>query len=329
MKTVITQNMLLPSTATHGVDLSNRLRIRGVVDARGSSVPKLLKHYPRNGNPKSSVMSLAMAIGASSFASMAFSSPALVKNNPLITPKVASSEPSQPAAKSPVQPPSSLASVNPASIYPDVQAAPLKVAPLPVKVQQAPAIPIVQPINNISPIQQQSRLVADQNVATLPAQATANNDDFVYPLHTPTQVGSPFGWRVHPISGKKRLHAGMDFEAPEGAPVVSATAGRVISAGWLGGYGKTIVIEREGRLQTRYAHLSSVSVQPGQELQAGTLIGAVGSTGRSTGPHLHFEILVATPEGWIAIDPAPGVQYALGNLQQVFQSARNNNLPGS
>ncbi len=333
MKTAITQSMRIPSIAAHSVDLNSRLATRRVVDVKGSSVPELLKDYPRQGNPKSSVMSLAMAIGASSFASMAFSSPAIVSNSSA-APKPVSSELSSPQVATPAQP-FNLASINQlgniSKVNPPVaQPLPFKVEPLPMSAKQAPAIPTVQPISDISVAQPQqpSGLTTGQSMASLPAAATPSDDNFVYPLNTPTPVGSPFGWRVHPISGKKRLHSGMDFEAPEGTPVVAATAGRVVSAGWMGGYGKTIVIERAGRLQTRYAHLSNISVQPGQQLQAGTLIGAVGSTGRSTGPHLHFEILVATPaNNWMAIDPAPGVQYALGNLQQILQ-ANQSSVPG-
>jgi murein DD-endopeptidase MepM/ murein hydrolase activator NlpD len=101
-----------------------------------------------------------------------------------------------------------------------------------------------------------------------------------------------------------------------GAPVVAASGGQVVSAGWIGGYGKTVVIQHNGVQQTLYGHLSEISVQPGQRLERGTVIGRVGSTGNSTGPHLHFEIRMATNDGWVATDPYQEVRYALDNMQR-------------
>ncbi len=315
MKTAITPSTQIPSPVIHDMGLKSQLETTAV-DAKGRQIPELLKHSPRHGHPKNSVMSLAMAIGASSIASMAFSSPAVL-NKPLTTPEALSTEPNQPTLRT-AEKSATLTDNRPAS--PTIA---LKVEPLPLPAKEVAAIPVVQPIDTDLLAKSLQQPVVNPRNSAQPIVAPTRNDDFVYPLSTPTPVGSPFGWRVHPISGKKRLHAGMDFAAPEGAPVVAATGGRVVSAGWLGGYGKTIVIEHDGRLQTRYAHLSNITVQPGQELQAGTLIGAVGTTGRSTGPHLHFEMLVSTPDGWIAIDPAPGVQYALNNLQQVLQASQS------
>ena len=288
MKTAITPNIRIPSSVIQSTNLNHRFTTT-VLDVQGKPVLELLKQSPRQNQQKTSVMGLVMAIGASSFASMAFSSPAVVSQSltPTAQPLSIAPAPIFPAPPT-VETPIGITNISPAPLA-------LPVAPLPVAMAQS--IPAVQPI-----------------------ATPANNNDFVYPLSTSTQVGSPFGWRVHPITGKKRLHSGMDFAAPEGAPVLAATGGRVISAGVLGGYGKTVVIEQAGRMQTRYAHLSHISVQAGQELAAGTPIGAVGSTGRSTGPHLHFEMLAFTPDGWIAIDPAPGVQYALNNLQQILQA---------
>ncbi len=299
MKTAITPSLRIHSSLIQGTNLNHRFTTT-VLDVQGKPVLELLKQSPRQNQQKASVMGLVMAIGASSFASIAFSSPAVVSQEaPVAQSETVSAEPATPILPAPALPtvetPVSITNIPPAP-----QQLALPVAPLPVA-EAAPAVPVVQPI------------------ATL----ANNNNDFVYPLSTPTQVGSPFGWRIHPITGKKRLHSGMDFAAPEGAPVLAATGGRVVSAGVLGGYGKTVVIEYAGQIQTRYAHLSRISVQAGQELAAGTPIGAVGSTGRSTGPHLHFEMLTLTPDGWIAIDPAPGVQYALNNLQQVLQASQS------
>lgn len=114
---------------------------------------------------------------------------------------------------------------------------------------------------------------------------------------------SRFGPRVHPIFGTVRLHDGVDFGAPEGAPVRAAAAGTVVFAGPRGGYGTTVLVDHGGSLATLYAHLSAVSVAPGAVVAAGQVIGAVGSTGFSTGPHLHFEVRV----GGVPVDPLVGL----------------------
>jgi murein DD-endopeptidase MepM/ murein hydrolase activator NlpD len=150
--------------------------------------------------------------------------------------------------------------------------------------------------------------------------------NFIYPLAAPAPVTSRFGWRIHPITGNRRFHAGTDFGAPEGAPIIAVAAGRVISSGWRGGYGKTVVIEHNGQLQTLYAHMSELLVQEGQEIQQGTIIGRVGSTGNSTGAHLHFETQAPTSDGWVAVDPNMDLQYALNNLQQAIELNRQEDI---
>ncbi|MCG9884430.1 MAG: peptidoglycan DD-metalloendopeptidase family protein [Cyanobacteria bacterium] len=101
---------------------------------------------------------------------------------------------------------------------------------------------------------------------------------------------SGFGWRVHPILGRGRFHNGLDFGAPHGSTIRAAHGGRVIVAGWFGGYGKTVVIDRGDGLSTLYGHASEIWVNDGDVVEAGQAIAAVGSTGLSTGPHLHFEV---------------------------------------
>ena len=115
------------------------------------------------------------------------------------------------------------------------------------------------------------------------------------------RLTSQFGPRVHPIFGTQRLHAGVDWAVPTGTPVRAAAAGRVVHAGDRGGYGRTVIIDHGGSLATLYAHLSVVSVGNGQNVERGQVIGAVGSTGFSTGPHLHFEVRVAGNP----VDPLP------------------------
>lgn len=96
-------------------------------------------------------------------------------------------------------------------------------------------------------------------------------------------------------------HRGLDFAAPAGTPVLAVTAGRVVSAGPLGGYGNQVLLVHPDGTQTRYGHLSRIDVVPGQFLAAGEQLGAVGNTGISTGAHLHFEVIV----GGTPVDPAP------------------------
>lgn len=111
-----------------------------------------------------------------------------------------------------------------------------------------------------------------------------------YPSQGP--VTSTFGWRMHPLLGYKRFHAGTDFGVPTGSPIRAADNGRVIFAGWQGGYGNTVIIDHGGGLTTLYGHASALYVQEGQSVERGQEIAAVGSTGLSTGPHLHFEVRV-------------------------------------
>lgn len=106
------------------------------------------------------------------------------------------------------------------------------------------------------------------------------------------RVTSGFGMRMHPISGRRKMHTGIDYAAPTGTPVWAVGSGTVQFAGWKGGYGKTIEIRHAGGVVTRYGHLSRIGVSRGQAVRQHQTIGAVGSTGFSTGPHLHFEYLV-------------------------------------
>ena len=122
------------------------------------------------------------------------------------------------------------------------------------------------------------------------------------PLAEPVRgarMTSRFGSRSDPFLGRKAFHSGLDLATHRGASVESSASGTVIRAGWAGGYGQMIEIDHGDGLVTRYGHLSKILVQKGQSVEQGDPIGAVGSTGRSTGPHLHYEI----HENGKAIDP--------------------------
>jgi murein DD-endopeptidase MepM/ murein hydrolase activator NlpD len=106
------------------------------------------------------------------------------------------------------------------------------------------------------------------------------------------RITSGFGYRVHPIFGTRKNHTGIDISRPTGTPVAAADGGKVIFAGWYGGYGKAVVVVHGNGIATLYGHLSRISVSAGSVVNKGQLVGLVGSTGYSTGAHLHFEVRV-------------------------------------
>jgi len=116
---------------------------------------------------------------------------------------------------------------------------------------------------------------------------------FRRPVEGEDNLTSNFGPRVDPFTGAAAMHAGMDFRAATGTPVRAAGAGRIVTADYSGGYGNLVEIDHGNGVATRYGHLSQISVVQGQSVAAGTVIGLIGSTGRSTGPHLHYETRTA------------------------------------
>lgn len=113
------------------------------------------------------------------------------------------------------------------------------------------------------------------------------------PLANPApgrSVTSPFGVRTDPLLGTAALHSGMDFRAPTGMPAKVTAPGVVVKAGWNGGYGRMVEVDHGNGFATRYGHLSKINVTVGKRLNAGDVVGKTGSSGRSTGPHLHYEI---------------------------------------
>jgi murein DD-endopeptidase MepM/ murein hydrolase activator NlpD len=122
------------------------------------------------------------------------------------------------------------------------------------------------------------------------------------PIHNPAQgvaISSSFGVRRDPLLGTPAMHAGIDFRVPYGGPVRAAGAGTVVSAGWNGGYGRMVEVEHADGMTTRYAHLSKITVKTGDRVERGSVVGKAGSSGRSTGPHLHYEVR----RNGTAIDP--------------------------
>ncbi|NJK34947.1 MAG: peptidoglycan DD-metalloendopeptidase family protein [Oscillatoriales cyanobacterium SM2_2_1] len=144
----------------------------------------------------------------------------------------------------------------------------------------------------------EDRLVQDSQRLTslIVARARTNPGLVLIPgtgrLMVPTygEVTSRFGWRIHPILGYERFHSGMDFGADLGTLIYAADTGTVIYADWYGGYGNAVIVDHGNGLTTLYAHCSELYVKEGQPVQKGQPIAAVGSTGYSTGPHLHFEV---------------------------------------
>ncbi|WP_051134278.1 M23 family metallopeptidase [Methylocystis sp. ATCC 49242] len=134
------------------------------------------------------------------------------------------------------------------------------------------------------------------------------------PLAGELQMTSTFGYRTDPFFGRPALHSGVDLRDEYGTPVRATAAGVVSVAGPQGGYGNMVEIDHGGGLSTRYAHLSAISVAPGQQVPPGGLVGRVGSTGRSTGPHLHYEVRMDGE----AVDPSRFLRAAsaLGGVLQ-------------
>ena len=165
----------------------------------------------------------------------------------------------------------------------------------------------------LAPLQEYNR--ATTAYAPAAPDVRQENTDLLFPLPMAVPLTSAFGWRIHPVLGTGRMHSGTDLGAPTGTPVLAAYAGEVSMADWSGGYGLMVILRHlEGTQESRYAHLSEVLVKAGQSVQKGEVIGRVGSTGLSTGPHLHFEWRHLTNNGWVAVDAGTHLEYAMANL---------------
>lgn len=126
----------------------------------------------------------------------------------------------------------------------------------------------------------------------------------LWPVPASTRITSYFGYRIHPIFKSKKLHTGIDIGVPTGSSIVAASEGKVIYSDWLGSYGKAVMLDHGGGIVTLYAHNSILSVKAGQTVKRGDTIAKAGSTGNSTGPHLHFEVR----KNGEYVDPLPWVK---------------------
>jgi hypothetical protein len=171
----------------------------------------------------------------------------------------------------------------------------------PAPVEQCRCVPAYAETQNyVTSILNLAVLMATTASAPAPAVPGAPGA-LVYPLSAKAVLTSPFGWRTSPTTGASELHAGQDMAAPAGTPVLAATAGTVSVAGWTGGYGNYVCVDRDAHFTTCYGHLAQIGVSVGEVAVAGQQIGLEGSTGDATGPHLHFEVRL---DG-VPTDPLP------------------------
>ncbi|MDB9306343.1 MULTISPECIES: LysM peptidoglycan-binding domain-containing M23 family metallopeptidase [Cyanophyceae] len=162
--------------------------------------------------------------------------------------------------------------------------------------QQDPRIVFV-PVGNVSP---SSLLTASGAPADSQPISISG-----YPLQSVATVALPYGWQIHPTTAEVFFHSGVDFIAPVGSSVQAIAPGTIVFAEQQGTYGQLVIVNHSGGLQSRYAHLGDIQVSVGQKVNAGDLLGTVGTTGEPTGnqPHLHFEMRSSSDLGWVAEDP--------------------------
>ncbi len=146
---------------------------------------------------------------------------------------------------------------------------------------------------------------------------------YFWPIMTANyRLTSPFGWRLDPLHGRRAWHAGMDFADRVGSPLVAAADGIVTYNGWRMGYGNTVEITHKNGFMTRYGHMSRAIAKNGTRIVAGDLVGLLGNSGRSTGPHLHFEVR----RNGVALNPFPFVRGTRNEAMELAQSGRGEEL---
>ena len=142
---------------------------------------------------------------------------------------------------------------------------------------------------------EEDRLVAEANKLHKELQSMISTsgpvvaDKWVWPTPSSRYISYYFGWRIHPVYNKEKFHTGIDIGASSGSKIVACGSGTITKAEWYGGYGNCVVIDHGGGIVSLYGHMSSIGVKAGQKVTAGQEIGKVGSTGVSSGPHLHLE----------------------------------------
>lgn len=141
-------------------------------------------------------------------------------------------------------------------------------------------------------IAEEARRAAEAAAAAGKPVKDYSSQTFQFPVPGHTRISSPFGMRRHPVTGQYKLHSGTDFPAPKGTTVLAAKSGTVVKSQMTNAYGNYIIINHGGGMMTAYAHLSQRCVSVGDTVEKGQKIGCVGSTGWSTGPHLHFEVII-------------------------------------
>ncbi|ETR74998.1 membrane protein [Afipia sp. P52-10] len=152
-----------------------------------------------------------------------------------------------------------------------------------------PFVPVKAPGRDAGPFERQLHRISLTRAQIGRLNRTLAAVPYRKPVVGQVEFTSGFGVRSDPFLGRPAMHTGLDFRAATGDPVRATAYGKVVSAGWAGGYGRMVEIDHGNSLSTRYGHLSEIHVKVGQTINIGQVIGAVGSTGRSTGPHLHYE----------------------------------------
>lgn len=156
-------------------------------------------------------------------------------------------------------------------------------------------------IKEIEALEAASESIRAKLAARDDSDVTPSNSGFVIPCPQYSYLSSPFGYRIHPITGQRKLHTGLDFAAASGKPIIAAAAGKVITAEYHYSYGNYVIISHGGGVYTLYAHASALLVKEGQSVRQAQQIAKVGTTGSSTGNHLHFEVRInGNP-----VDPKP------------------------